>query len=64
MITERGKVIGYLSPVAPSLDKRMRALEADGLLRRAQGKQPPYEPGVPGPKLASDIVSEDRDSEY
>mgnify|MGYP001054245500 CR=1 FL=1 len=66
MITERGKVIGYLSPVAPSLEERMRVLEAAGLLRRAQGKLPPYEPKVinPGPKLASDIVSEDRESDY
>jgi prevent-host-death family protein len=55
IITERGKVIGYLSPA-----------EAAGLLRRAKGKLPPYEPKVanPGPKLASDIVSEGRNSDY
>jgi prevent-host-death family protein len=66
IITERGKVIGYLSPAAPSLEERMQALETAGLLRRAKGKLPPYEPKVanPGLKLASDIVSEGRNSDY
>jgi hypothetical protein len=44
----------------------MQALETAGLLRRAKGKLPPYEPKVanPGLKLASDIVSEGRNSDY
>lgn len=65
-ITERGKVIGYISPVAPSLDQRMEALEAAGFLRRSRGKLKPREPRVsnPGPILASDLVSEGRDDDH
>ncbi len=61
-ITERGKVIGYLSPTAPSLDEKMKALENAGFLRRGKAKLHPREPVIvnTGPRQVSDMVAEDR----
>jgi prevent-host-death family protein len=66
IVTERGKVIGHISPSAPTLEERMEALEAAGFLRRGKGKFKPHKPTIvnPGPKLASDLVSEGRDVDY
>lgn len=62
VITERGKVIGYLSPAAPPLEARMRALEAAGFLRCGKGKLQPHEPIIvnPGPEQVSDLIVQDR----
>lgn len=62
VITERGKVVGYLSPVAPSLEARMHALEAAGFLRRGKEKLQPHEPIIinPGPEQVSDLIVQDR----
>ncbi len=66
VVTERGKIIGYISPVAPPVDARMQALEAAGFLRRSRGRLKPREPRVlnPGPALASDLVSEGRNGDH
>lgn len=58
VITERGKIIGYISPVAPSVDERMQALETAGFLVRGKGKVKPRQPKIinPGPKLVSEMV--------
>lgn len=62
VITERGKVIGYLSPAAPSLEARMRALETAGFLRCGTGKLQPHGPIIvnPSPEQVSDLVVQDR----
>jgi prevent-host-death family protein len=62
VITERGKVIAHISPSAPTLEERMQALEAAGILVRGKGKIKPHKPKIINRtnRLISDIVVEDR----
>lgn len=62
VITERGKIIGHITPAAPSIEERMQALEAAGFLVRGKGKLKPRQPTVinRSGKLVSDMVVEDR----
>lgn len=61
-ITERGKVIGYLSPVAFSVEEKMKDLETAGFLRRGRGTIRLRQPVIvnSGTKQVSDLVIEDR----
>ncbi len=61
-ITERGKVIAHISPSAPTIEERMQALEAAGILVCGKGKPKPHRPKIVNrtDRLMSDIVVEDR----
>ena len=63
IVTERGKTIGQIVPVKPSLEKQLMALVDSGI-SEWNGKK--YQPGKPaahnrGSKQLSDLVIEDRD---
>lgn len=63
IVTERGKTIGQIVPVKPSLEKRLMALVDSGI-SEWNGKK--YQPGKPAAhnrasKQLSDLVIEDRD---
>ncbi|MBU4225606.1 MAG: type II toxin-antitoxin system prevent-host-death family antitoxin [Chloroflexi bacterium] len=66
VVTERGKVIGQIVPVAPTLEERLRALADAGFLEWNGKKFEPHKPTIinRGPKLVSDLVSEGRDVDY
>jgi prevent-host-death family protein len=66
VITERGKVIGHITPAAPSIEERMQALVKAGFLEWNGQKFKPHKPTVVNrsSKLASDLVSEGRDVDY
>ncbi|MBA4380892.1 MAG: prevent-host-death protein [Anaerolinea sp.] len=66
VVTERGKVIGQIVPVAPTLEERLRALADAGFLEWNGKKLEPHKPTIinRGPKLVSDLVSEGRDVDY
>jgi prevent-host-death family protein len=66
IVTERGKVIGQIAPVSPSLEERMKVLVSAGLAQWNGKKLISYEPSVVnrGPRQISDLVNEDRDVDY
>lgn len=63
VVTERGKVIGQIVPVAPTLEERLRALADAGFLEWSKNKKrKPYQPKIinRSDHLISDIVVADR----
>jgi prevent-host-death family protein len=61
-ITERGKTIAHISPIPPTLEERMQALEDAGFLVRGKGRVKPHQPKIINhtERLMSDVVVEDR----
>ncbi|MDI6768571.1 MAG: type II toxin-antitoxin system prevent-host-death family antitoxin [Anaerolineales bacterium] len=62
VVTERGKVIGQIVPLKPSLEERLQAMVAAGLAEWNGQKLKPYRPRVVnrGDRQVSDLVIEDR----
>ncbi|MDO9129079.1 MAG: type II toxin-antitoxin system prevent-host-death family antitoxin [Anaerolineales bacterium] len=63
VVTERGKVIGQIVPVPPTLEERLRALADAGFLEwNGKKMRKHYRPKVinRSDRLISDIVVEDR----
>ncbi|MCJ7700668.1 MAG: type II toxin-antitoxin system prevent-host-death family antitoxin [Anaerolineales bacterium] len=65
-ITKRGKPIGRIVPEAASLEERMHALAAAGLVSWSGRKLSVRKPAAinRGPRRVSDLVSEDRDVHF
>jgi prevent-host-death family protein len=66
IVTERGKSIGQIVPMQPSIEQKMQTI-VDAGLADWNGKK--YKPGKPvtvnrSEKQVSDLVSEDRDVNY
>jgi prevent-host-death family protein len=64
IVTERGKEIGQIMPVAQSMEERMKTLTEAGFLKWNGKKVEPYEPiaiNLSG-KQVSDLIVEDRDA--
>ena len=66
IVTERGKDIGQIMPVAQSLEERMKALAEAGFLEWNGQKPEAHDPLLinQSEKLASDLVIRDRDVDY
>lgn len=66
IVTDRGKPVAKVQPVseeerdAPTLDEKLRQLEAEGHLRLGKGRFTPYDPVPASGKPASQIIIEDR----
>lgn len=62
IVTERGKVIGQIMPVAATLEGRMKALAASGFLEWSGKKLKPHKPTIinTSDRQISDLISEDR----
>jgi prevent-host-death family protein len=63
IVTERGKTIGQITPVKPTVGKRMKALVESGAAEWNGKKYRPKKPAAQnrGRKQVSDLVIEDRD---
>jgi prevent-host-death family protein len=63
VITEHGKEVARLSPVAQSLDERLQALVTAGLAEWSGKSLPPvpHKPRVRGKKTVADMLIEDRE---
>ncbi len=66
IVTERGKAIGQIVPVQPTVNGKLQAV-VDAGLAEWNGKK--VKPGKPvainrGKKQVSDLVAEDRDVDY
>jgi prevent-host-death family protein len=63
IVTERGKTIGQIVPVKPTLEERLQAMVDAGLAEWNGQKLKPYKPVAVnrGPRLLSDLVVEDRE---
>ncbi len=66
IVTEHGKEIGQIMPVARSLEQRMQALVESGFLEWNGKKLEAHEPIIVNRsgKLVSDLIIEDRDVDY
>lgn len=66
LVTERGKVIGQIAPVKPSIEERLQAMVAIGIADWNGQKLKPHKPAARnrGPKQVSDLVVEDRNVDY
>jgi len=62
VVTERGKAIGQIAPLKPSLEDRLQAMVAAGLAEWNGQKLKPYRPRAVnrGDRQVSDLVVEDR----
>lgn len=63
VITERGKAIGRIVPIAPSVEERLQELVAAGVVDWNGRKLEPMTPVAKtrGPKTVSDLLLEDRE---
>jgi len=66
IVTERGRTIGQIIPVQPTLEKRLKALVDSGI---SEWNGEKYQPNKPvarnrGSKQLSDLVLEDRDVDH
>ncbi len=63
IVTERGKVIGQIIPVKPSLEERMKATVTAGIAEWNEQKLKTYKPVAvnKGERQLSDLVIEDRE---
>ena len=66
IVTERGRTIGQIIPVKPTLEKRLKALVNSGI---SEWNGQKYQPNKPvarnrGSKQLSDLVREDRDVDH
>ena len=66
IVTEHGKEIGQITPVAQSLEQRMKALAEAGFLEWNGKKLEPHNPVIinNSGKQVSDLIIEDRDVDY
>lgn len=66
IVTEHGKPIGQIVPLASSLQQRMQALAQAGLIAQIGEKLPQPEPSIvnESERLISDLVSENRDVDF
>lgn len=62
-ITERGKVVGRLVPVAPSLQERIETMRRAGLVRWNGKKLAPIKPmaTLRGERTIAELIGEDRE---
>jgi|GEM_PF-1273112 antitoxin (DNA-binding transcriptional repressor) of toxin-antitoxin stability system len=63
IVTDRGQPIAEISPVSATLEERMRALMAEGVLSWSGRKLSPAEPvaQLQGEVTVADLLSEDRE---
>lgn len=63
IVTERGKTIGQIVPVKPTLEKRLKGLAESGFVEWNGEKYQPKGPAARnrGSKQLSDLIIEDRD---
>ncbi len=63
IVTERGRTIGQITPVQPTVEKRMEALVKSGVAEWNGKKYQPQKPAAQnrGRKQLSDLIIEDRD---
>lgn len=63
IVTERGKTIGQIVPVRPTLEERLQTMVDAGLAEWNGQKLKPYKPKAVnrGPHLLSDLVIADRE---
>jgi len=63
IVTERGKTIGQIVPVKPTLEEKLMAMVDAGLAEWNGQKLEPYTPVAVnrGPRQLSDLVVEDRE---
>jgi len=66
IVTERGKTIGQIVPVKPTLEERLQAMVDAGLAEWNGQKLKPHKPAAinRGKKLVSDLVVDDRNVDY
>ena len=66
IVTERGKTIGQIVPVKPTLEQRLRALVDSGIVECDGKKFQPIKPVARNrsSKQVSDLVIEDRDGDH
>ena len=66
IVTERGKTIGQIVPVKPTLEQRLRALVDSGIVEWDGKKFQPSKPVARNrsSKQVSDLVIEDRDGDH
>lgn len=66
IVTERGKTIGQIVPVKPTLEERLQSMVDAGLAEWSGQKLKPHKPAAMnrGKKLVSDLVVEDRGVDY
>ncbi len=66
IVTERGKTIGQIVPVKPTLEKRLKGLVQAGLVEWNGEKYQPKSPAARNrsSKQLSDLVIEDRDGNH
>jgi len=62
-VTERGKAIGQIIPIKPSIEDRLRAMVSAGIAEWNEQKLKPYKPVAQntGTRQLSDMVVEDRE---
>jgi prevent-host-death family protein len=63
IVTERGKVIGQIVPVKPSIEERLRTAVTAGIAEWNEEKPKRYSPAAinKGRRQVSDLVVEDRE---
>ena len=66
IVTERGKSIGLITPIKPTLNEKLQAVVDAGLAEWNGKKVKPGEPVAinRSKKQVSELVSEDRDVDY
>ncbi len=66
IVTERGKTIGQIIPVKPTIEEKMQSVVDAGLAEWSGHKLTPRKPVAvnAGKKQVSDLVAEDRDVDY
>ena len=66
IVTERGKAIGQIVPIQPSLEGRLQGMVEAGMVEWNGQKLKARHPGVRnrGIRQVSDLVIEDRGSDY
>jgi prevent-host-death family protein len=66
IVTERGKSIGQIVPIQPTIDEKIQAVVDAGLADWVGKKFNPGKPSVinRSEKQLSDLVAEDRDVDY
>ncbi len=63
LVTERGKTIGQIVPVKPTVEERLRGMVEAGLVEWNDRKPEPYQPAAVnrGTRQLSDLVAEGRE---
>jgi prevent-host-death family protein len=63
LVTERGKIVGQISPVKPTVEERLQGMVEAGLVEWDGQKPAPYQPAAVnrGTRQLSDLVVEGRE---